>query len=155
MATVFGERKGVLTVEFMQQETIIMSQIYCETLKSCVRSTTWNKRCGMLTSGLVLLHDNARLSTSTAAHTQALLEHFNWQLFDHPLYSPDLTPIDYHLFTYLKNWLGSQHFSYNEKLMEGVKMWLSSKAADFFDTGIQKLIPQYKCLSSGGDYIEK
>jgi hypothetical protein len=40
--------------------------------------------------------------------------------------------------------------------MEDVKTWLSSQAADFFDTGIQKLIPRYdKCLSSGGDYIEK
>jgi hypothetical protein len=40
--------------------------------------------------------------------------------------------------------------------MEGVKTWLSSQAADFFDTGIQKFIPQYdKCLNSGGDHIEK
>jgi hypothetical protein len=40
--------------------------------------------------------------------------------------------------------------------MEGVKTWLSSQAADFFDTGIQKRIPwYYKCLSSVGDYIEK
>jgi hypothetical protein len=44
---------------------------------------------------------------------------------------------NYHLFTYL----GSQHFNSNEELMEGVKMWLSSMVADFFDTGIQKLIP--------------
>jgi hypothetical protein len=44
----------------------------------------------------------------------------------------------------------------NEELMEGVKMWLSSMAADFFDTGIQKLIPQYdKCLNSGSGYAEK
>jgi hypothetical protein len=34
--------------------------------------------------------------------------------------------------------------------------WLSSQAADFFDTGIQKLIPKCnKCLSSSGDYVEK
>jgi hypothetical protein len=40
--------------------------------------------------------------------------------------------------------------------MEGVKTWLSTMAADFFDTGIQKLIPRYdKCLNSGGDYVEK
>jgi hypothetical protein len=40
--------------------------------------------------------------------------------------------------------------------MEDVKTWLSSQAADFFDTGIQKLIPRYdKCLNSGGDYVEK
>jgi hypothetical protein len=36
------------------------------------------------------------------------------------------------------------------------KTWLSSQVADFFDTGIQKLISCYdKCLNSGGDYIEK
>jgi hypothetical protein len=40
--------------------------------------------------------------------------------------------------------------------MEGVKMWLSSQAADFFDAGIQKFIPQYdKCFNSSDDYIEK
>jgi hypothetical protein len=79
-------------------------------------------------------------------------------LFDHPPYSPDLAPSDYHLFTctYLKNWLGSQHFCNNEKMMEGVKTWLSSQAADFSDAGIQKIIPQYnKCLNPGGDYIDK
>jgi hypothetical protein len=82
------------------------------------------------------------------------LEHFNWKLFDHPSYSPDLTPSDYHLFTYLKDWLGSQRFNNNEQLMEGVKSWLSSQAADFFDTSIQKFIPRHdKCLNSGGDCV--
>jgi hypothetical protein len=42
-------------------------------------------------------------------------------LFDHPPYSPDLALSDYHLFTYLKNWFGSQRFN-NSELMEGVKM---------------------------------
>jgi hypothetical protein len=92
----------------------------------------------MLTFGAVLLHDNAR--PHTAAHTPALQEHFNSELFDRPPYSPDLTLSDYHLFTYLKDWSGSQCFNNNE-LMEGVKMCLSSQAADFIDTGIQKLIP--------------
>jgi hypothetical protein len=73
-------------------------------------------------------------------------------LFDHPPYSPDLAPSNYHLFIYLKNWLGLQCFNNEEELMEGVKMWLSSMVADFFDTGIQKLIPRYRCLNSGGDY---
>jgi hypothetical protein len=60
-----------------------------------------------------------------------------------------------HLFTYLQNCLGSQRFTNNEELMENVKMWPNSQAADFFDTGIQKPIPRYKCLNSGGDYVEK
>jgi histone-lysine N-methyltransferase SETMAR len=66
----------------------------------------------MLTSGVVFLHDNMHLHT--AACTQALLQHFNCELFDHPPYSPDLALSDYRLFTYLKNWLQSQHFNSNE-----------------------------------------
>jgi transposase len=91
----------------------------------------------MLTYGVMLLHENVH--PHTAACTQALLDHFSWELFDHPPYSPDLAPCDYHLFTYLKNWVGSQCFTHNEELMKGVKTWLSSQAADFFDTGIQNL----------------
>jgi 16S rRNA G966 N2-methylase RsmD len=82
-----------------------------------------NKRRGMLTYGVVLLHDNAR--SHTAARTHTLLENFSWVFFDHP-YSPALAPSDYRLFTHLKNWLRSQRFNNNEELMEGVKTWLRS-----------------------------
>jgi hypothetical protein len=54
---------------------------------------------------------------------------FHWELFDYP-YSPDFDLSNYHLFTYLKNWLELQIFN-NEELMEGVKTWLSSQVADF------------------------
>jgi transposase len=100
----------------------------------------------MLISGVVLLQDNAR--PHTAARTRALLEHFNWELFDHPPYSPDLAPSYYHLFPYLKNRLRSQRFS-NHELMKGIKMWLSSQA-------YKNLFHDYDmCLNSGGDYVEK
>jgi hypothetical protein len=58
-------------VEFMQQGTTIMSQVYCETLKKLCRALQ-NKRRGMLKSNVVLLHDNAH--PRTAARTRALLE---------------------------------------------------------------------------------
>jgi hypothetical protein len=84
------------------------------------------------------------------------MAHFNWELFDHAPYSPDLRPSNYHLFTYLKNWLRSQRFGNTEELMEGVKTWLGSQTAEFFATDIQRLIPRYdKCLNSSGDYDEK
>jgi transposase len=85
-------------------------------IKICAGSS--RKKCGMLSYGLVLLHGNVR--PHTAARIRALLKQFNWELFD-PHYSPDLTPSDNHLFTYLKDWLGSQHFNNNEDLTEGVK----------------------------------
>jgi transposase len=73
--------------------------MYRETLKK-LHMAIQNKRRGMLTYGVVLLHDNA--GQHTAARTRVMLEHFNWELFDQPPYSPDIAPSDYHLFTYLK-----------------------------------------------------
>jgi hypothetical protein len=74
MATVFWDRKGVLMVEFMQQGTTVTPEVYCGTRKACV-DPFWTKRRGMLTYGVVLLHDNVR--PHTAARIWALLEHFN------------------------------------------------------------------------------
>jgi hypothetical protein len=73
--------------------------LYCKTLKKLHRAIQ-NKGHGKLTSCAVLLHDNVHLHTAACA--RAPLEHFNWELFDYPPYGPDLTPSDYHLFTYLK-----------------------------------------------------
>jgi hypothetical protein len=53
-----------------------------KTLKKLLR-VIQNKRYRMLTSNAVFLHDNAR--PHKAARTGALLEHFNWELFDHCL----------------------------------------------------------------------
>jgi hypothetical protein len=55
-------------------------------------------------------------------------------LFEHPSYSLHLAPSNYHLFTYLKNWLESQHFNNNEELIEGVRRGVSTQVGDFFDT---------------------
>ena len=92
MATLFWDRKGVLLIEFMEPGTTITSETYCETLKK-LRRAIENKRRGMLTSGVVLLHDNVR--PHTAARAQALLQKFHWDMFDHPPYSPDLAPSDF------------------------------------------------------------
>jgi hypothetical protein len=79
----------------------------------------------MLTSGAMLLHDNAL--PHTTARIPAQLEHFNWELFDRSPYDPDLALSDCELLTrtYQMNWLRSQCFSNNEERMEGVKTWLS------------------------------
>jgi hypothetical protein len=84
----------------------------------------------MLTSGIVL---NA--SPRRAARTRVLLENFNWELFDHSPCNSYLAPSDYYPFTHRRNWLRSQRFIHKEELMEGVKTWLISQAADFSDTG--------------------
>ena len=143
----------MLQVEFMPQGTTINSAVYCETLKR-LRRAIQNKRRGILTSGIVLIHDNA--CPHSAAATQQILKQFKWDVFDHPPYSPDLAPSDFHLFPELKKWLGGRRFGTNEELQDTVKAYFRSLAATFYEEGIEKLVHRYeKCLNLCGDYVEK
>ena len=90
MATVFWDRRGILLIDFLERGLTINADAYCETVRK-LRWAIQNKRRGMLSSGIVLLHDNAR--PRTAARTAQLLQQFRWEVFDHPPYSPDLVPI--------------------------------------------------------------
>jgi hypothetical protein len=78
------------------------------------------------------MHDNAR--PHTAARTQDLFQKFCWDMFDHPPYSPDLAPSNFHHFSRMKVWLGTQRLRVkaNEELMDGVKDLLSSHPAGNF-----------------------
>lgn len=62
-------------------------------------------------------------------------------------HSPDWAPSDYRLFTRLKEALGGKRFENNEELQQFTKAWLKGVAGDIYESGIQKLIPQYrKCI---------
>ncbi|GBN88449.1 hypothetical protein AVEN_89908-1 [Araneus ventricosus] len=61
-------------------------------------------------------------------------------------YSPDLAPSDYYLLQHLKSFLGDS--------ISPVTTF-RSQTADFFDTGVLKLVSRYgTCFSSGGSYVE-
>jgi hypothetical protein len=74
--------------------------------------------CIMFKNGRTNVHDNTR--PHTANHTRELLDHFGWEVFDHPPYSPDLAPSDYHLFTNMTTWLATQCFDDDAELQAGV-----------------------------------
>jgi hypothetical protein len=74
--------------------------VMSETLNK-LRKLIQNKRRGMFTEGVVLLYDKVR--PHTAARTNALMNLFGWEIFDHPPYSPELPSSGYHLFTKMKD----------------------------------------------------
>ena len=153
MASVFWDHKGIILIEFLPQGETINASRYCETLKK-LRRAIQNKRRGLLQKGVCLLHDNARPHTANA--TKQLLESFGWDVLNHPAYSPDLAPSDYHLFTSLKMHMGGKKFSTDEEVKVEVKNWAKEVAAEFFDQGIKKLIPRLTtCIERDGDYVEK
>jgi histone-lysine N-methyltransferase SETMAR len=153
MCTVFWDRKSVLLVELLPQGSTINAGVYCDTLKK-LRSVIQNKRCGMLSRGVVMCHDDA--CPHIAATTQDLIATFGWEQFDHPPYSPDLASSDFHVFLHLKTFFGGWRFHDNSEVKEAVNTWFASQVASFYDAGIQKLVPRYdKGLNNGGNYVEK
>ena len=143
----------VLLVEFLPRNETIKAASYCETLNN-PRRAIQNKRRGKLSKGIVLLHDSAR--PHVANRTKDLIKSFKWETLDHPPYSPDLAPSDYHLFLHLKKHLGGQRLQDDNEVKTSVIQWLTSQAAEFYEEGTQKLVPRYdKCLNIHGNYVEK
>ena len=50
----------------------------------------------MLSDVIVLLHDNARLHSANLVRDK--LQRFGWETLQHPPYSPDQSPCDFHIF---------------------------------------------------------
>ena len=62
----------------------------------------------------------------------------------------------FHLFLHLKKYLAGKKFDDDHKVQEEVMTWFKEQAADFYDSGIQKLVPRLiKCLDNAGDYVGK
>jgi len=73
-----------------------------------------------------------------------------------PPYSPDLAPIDFHLFLHLKKFLGGKQLDDDNDLKDAVQKWVTSQAAAFYEEDILKLVPRYdKCLNNDDEYVEK
>ena len=50
---------------------------------------------------------------------------------DHPLYSPDLAPSDFHLFLHLKKFLGGKRYDDDDDLKDAVHKRLTLQVATF------------------------
>lgn len=85
--------------ENMERGKTIISEVYYETLKR-LRRAIRNKHCGLLTSGVVFLHEITL--PHTAWRTSELLKKFKSDVYDHPLFSQNLAQSDFHLFSYMK-----------------------------------------------------
>ena len=60
------------------------------------------------------------------------------------------------MFLHLKKHLAGKKLDDDDELQEEVMTWFKGQAADFYDSGIQKLVPRLnKCLDNAGDYVEK
>ncbi|KAJ4449206.1 hypothetical protein ANN_00603 [Periplaneta americana] len=71
-----------------------------------LRPALGRKRRHSVVQNPIILHDNAR--SHTAAAVKDLLRCWQWEILEHPPYSPDMSPCDYDLFAKVKEPLSSR-----------------------------------------------
>jgi histone-lysine N-methyltransferase SETMAR len=57
--------------------------------------------------------------------------YLGFQRLDHPPYSPDLAPSDYHLFSGLKKQLKGRNFSSDAEYIAATETWLDGQVSEF------------------------
>jgi len=111
------------------------------------------KRRGNVTKGVLFLHENAPAHRALA--TQKKLVYLGFHCLDHPPYSRDLAPSDYHLLPGLKKTIerspffvrSGDHFCRGD-LVGRKNFWI-------FLSGLQKLGQRTKkCIELRGEYVE-
>lgn len=151
MITVFWDVHGVLLVEYLPKGETVNSARYQETLRKLAVAIR-RKRPNL--QNVILHHDNARPHTAQA--TVAEIAAKGWTVLPHPPYSPDLAPSDFYLFGPLKDFLRGQKFKDDGEVKAAVRSWVRQCNPYFFADGFAQWKTRWdKCVTRGGDYIEK
>jgi histone-lysine N-methyltransferase SETMAR len=130
MLTLFWDYKGPILEHYVPRELTINSESYCDLLQNHLKPAIRSKCHGLLSSGVLLQHDN--MHPHTACATAKKIMDLRLECIPHPAYSPDLTPSDYHVFGPLKEALGGKKFSTDDEIKWAVHRWLRSQSEEFF-----------------------
>lgn len=145
--SVFWSVRGIEHWELLEPGQKVNSEIYCRQLDEL------KQKLGRRRKSVVFLDDNASCHTSEL--TTAKLRRFGWERLDHPSYSPDLAPSDYHLFRSLQSFLRGKKFDNVDKARESLREFFDSKDADFYRRGIEKLPERWQeVIDFDGDYFD-
>jgi len=128
-----GDQDGILLIDYLPKGQTINAQYYSSVLVQ-LKDILKEKRRGKVTKVVLLLHDNTPAHRPLA--TQKKLAYLCFQCLDHPPYSPDLAPSDYHLFPGLKKQLKVRHFSSDTVVIAAAESWLDGEQSEFFLSGL-------------------
>ena len=148
LVSVFCDQDGILLIDCIPKSQNIIAE-YCYILQVQLKDILEEKRCGNFSKGVLFLYDNG--SAHRALVTQKELAYLGFHCLDHPPYSPDLAPSNYHLFPGLKKQFKGRHFSSDKEVIAAAETWLDGQLSECFLSGFQKLQQRAKkCIELRG-----
>jgi len=129
LASIFWDKDSILLIDYLPKGQTINAKYYSSLLVQ-VKDILKEKCRGKVTKGAFFMHDNALAHRALA--TQKKLAYLGFQCLDHPPYSQDLAPLDYHVFPGLKRQLKGRHFSSDAEVIAAAETWLDGQPSEFF-----------------------
>jgi len=152
LAPIFWDQDSILLIDYLPKGQTINAEYYSSLLVQ-LKDILKEKRRGKVTKGVLFLHNNALAHWALA--TQKKLAYLGFQCLDHPPYSPDLAPSDYHLFPGLKKQMEGRHFLSDAEVIAATETLLDGPPSEFLGSGLQKLQQRAKnCIELRGEYVE-
>ena len=124
----FWKQDDILLIDYLPKSQTNNAEYYSSLLVQ-LKDILKEKRHGNVTKWVLFLHDNAPAHRTLA--TQKKLAYLGFRCLEHPPYSPDLTPSDYHLFLGLKK-MKVRHFLSDAEVIAAAETWLDGQPSEFF-----------------------
>jgi len=126
LASTFWDQEGILLIDYLPKDHVINAECYSSLLVQMNGILKEERHA----AGRSPMHDNAPAHRALA--TQKKLSYLGFQCLNHPPYSPDLAPSDYHLFPGLKKQLKGRHISSDAEVIAAAETWLDGRHSEFF-----------------------
>ena len=134
MVTVWWSSHGLIHYSFRKPGQSIAAESYCNQLDNTIKNLAEKQPRLVNRDKTIPLHDNAR--PHTANRTQLKILELDLGTIDHPPYSPDLSPTDYHLFWNSNNFLRGI-MPNSQQVVENVfRAFIGSRSPGFYAKGI-------------------
>lgn len=152
---IWWDMKGVLYYDLLQPGETVTADRYKQQLLRLNEEI--NQKRPFTGKGLrpvKLLHDNAR--PHIAKSVKETLLKLGWEVLEHPAYSPDIAPSDYHLFRSMQNALSSFHFRTFDEVQKWIDDFIVSRDEYFYSAGIRQLPNRWqKVIDNDGAYFDE
>ena len=124
------------TTSFLNPGKTITSEKYAQQL------TRWTEKCNACSQHWSI--ESAQCLNARHTPTLQKLNELGYKVLPHPLYSPDLFPINYHFFKQLGNFLQGKHLYNQQEAENAFPEFSESRSMDFYCIGISKFISHWQ-----------
>ena len=136
MMIIFRNNDGVLLTEYLPRGTTINGPCYASIVER-LHSVIVEKGRGKVSHGVLLLHDNAPIGKCKIV--QAAIQRAGFIELNHPTYSLDIAPTNYHPLSNLKKFVRLKNFSSDDEAVTTAEDYLTDLNSKFFGKGLQSL----------------